>query len=90
VIAKSFERIHMSNLINFGILPLIFVNQDDYDNTDQSDEIEITDLKKLIAENKNLTVTNKTKSSKIPVNYSLTERQKQIILSGGILNWKKK
>ncbi len=60
VIAKSFERIHAANLINFGILPLTFCNDSDYDKIDQEDELEIIEVRKIIAGNGRFLVQNKT------------------------------
>ncbi|MEE9912698.1 MAG: aconitate hydratase [Deltaproteobacteria bacterium] len=86
VIAKSLERIHSANLINFGILPLTFVNENDYDALDQGDDLEIAAARTAILEGKNLTVNNKTKGTSFDVSCSLSERQKHIILAGGALN----
>ena len=86
VIAKSFERIHAANLINFGILPLTFVNEIDYDAITQNDNLEIAGVRKDITEGKNLIVQNKTKGTIFEVSCFLSERQKQIILAGGALN----
>lgn len=85
VVVKSFERIHLANLINFGILPLTFVNQEDYDKIDKSDDVEIKNLKECITENKNILITNKTKNIDIPVKCELSDKQKQIILAGGVI-----
>lgn len=86
VIAKSFERIHAANLINFGILPLTFCTESDYDYIDQEDLLEITETKRIIAENGKFMMRNKTKGTAFYVICSLSERQKQIILAGGALN----
>ncbi len=86
VIAKSLERIHAANLINFGILPLSFLKDSDYDAIDQGDELEIPGLKATITEGRQLIVQNKTKGSSFPVTYNLSPRQKQMILAGGALN----
>ncbi|MEN6468470.1 MAG: aconitate hydratase [Smithella sp.] len=86
IIAKSLERIHAANLINFGILPLTFRNKSDYDTITQGDELEIAAARKTITEGKNLMVQNKTKGMTFEVNCSLSSRQKQIILAGGALN----
>jgi aconitate hydratase len=86
VIAKSFERIHAANLINFGILPLIFRNESDYDNIAQGDDLEIADVHKIISAGGDFTVQNKTTDNSFPVVCNLSERQKQIILAGGALN----
>ena len=60
VLVKSFARIHRSNLINAGILPLTFVNEADYDSISEGDELAIPDVKKLIMNGSELTVINKT------------------------------
>jgi aconitate hydratase len=90
VIAKSLERIHAANLINFGILPLTFVSEDDYDTITQGDNLEIAAARLAITEGKNLVVQNKTKGTSFLVSCSLSSRQKQIILAGGVLNIKSK
>ena len=86
VIAKSFERIHTANLINFGILPLTFCVESDYDRIDQEDYLEISEIKRIIAENGKFLMRNKTKGTAFYVLCELSERQKQIILAGGALN----
>ncbi|PKN84623.1 MAG: aconitate hydratase [Deltaproteobacteria bacterium HGW-Deltaproteobacteria-1] len=86
VIAKSLERIHAANLINFGILPLSFLKDSDYDAIDQGDDLEIPALKTAIMEGSKLIVQNKTKGISFPVSYTLSSRQKQMILAGGALN----
>jgi len=86
VIAKSFERIHAANLINFGILPLMFSVESDYDYIDQEDILEITDTKKTIVGDGKFLMRNKTKGTAFYVTCALSERQKQIILAGGALN----
>ncbi len=86
VIAKSLERIHAANLINFGILPLTFLKENDYDTITQGDDLEIASARMDILEGKNLAVQNKTKGTSFLVHCSLSSRQKQIILAGGALN----
>ena len=86
VIAKSFERIHAANLVNFGILPLTFRVEGDYDNIDQGDDLEIIGARKIIATGGDLLVQNKTKGTSFYVSCILSIRQRQIILAGGALN----
>lgn len=86
VIAKSLERIHAANLINFGILPLTFINEKDYDLISQGDELEIAGAVAAIREAKNLTVFNKTKNRSFEVACLLSPRQSRMILAGGALN----
>jgi len=89
VIVKSFARIHLANLINFGILPLSFSNVDDYDKIDQGDQLEFSDLKKHIKLDESVVLKNKTKDIEILCNYSLSERQKNILFAGGLLQFTK-
>jgi aconitate hydratase len=86
VIAKSFERIHSSNLINFGILPLTFKTKKDYDHIDSGDKIQIKNIKNIIKNNQSIIVNNVTKQKQFKVEYKLTERQRKIILAGGMLS----
>ena len=88
VLVKSFARIHRANLINAGILPLTFVNEEDYDRIGQGDEIEIANVRADIEAGKTqLTVVNKTTGAEIPVLCELTGRTKDIILAGGLLDY---
>jgi aconitate hydratase len=89
VIAKSFERIHTANLINFGIIPLTFKNEVDYGKIDQGDIIEIHNIKKIIGSGEKLIVKNVTKNFDFEVEYKLSDRQKEIILAGGTLAYMK-
>lgn len=88
VLVKSFARIHRANLINAGILPLTFVNENDYDNINEGDKLEIKNVKAdIVAGNTTLTVMNKTKNIEISVLCELTGRTKDIILAGGLLDY---
>ena len=88
VLVKSFARIHRANLINAGILPLTFVNENDYDKISQGDEITIENVRADIEAGKTqLTVTNKTTGDEIPVLCELTGRTRDIILAGGLLDY---
>ncbi len=86
VIAKSFERIHFANLVNYGIIPLVFTNPDDYDKFSQADEIEISGLLRAVKAGAGMEVLNRTKNVKIEVLISLSARQREILLAGGVLN----
>ncbi|MGB2842298.1 MAG: aconitate hydratase [Halobacteriota archaeon] len=85
VIAKSFERIHAANLVNFGIVPLTFESEFDYDGIDVDDEIEIPGIRRLLLKNAGLMVRNQTKEIEFEVRYELSERQRDIIIAGGLL-----
>ena len=87
VIAKSFERIHSANLINFGIVPLTFITESDFDKIDSGDELQIPNIRVAISENKPLIIKNITKKKKFGVNYKLSERQRNTILAGGMLSY---
>ena len=89
VIVKSFARIHMANLINAGIVPLTFVNEADYDKIDQMDEIKIENIGKQIAAGNVLKATNVTKGFDFEVNADFSERQKEMLYAGGLLNYTK-
>ena len=71
------------------ILPLTFVNESDYDLISQGDELSIPNVKTLIEEGKNLVVINKTTGKEIPVECELSDRTKDIIIAGGLLNYTK-
>ena len=87
VIAKSFERIHSANLINFGIIPLTFKADSDYDEIDSGDEIQIPNIREVISKNESLIVKNLSKGKDFEVNYELSERQRSILLAGGMLSY---
>ena len=89
VIVKSFARIHMSNLVNAGILPLVFKNESDYDTIDQGDIIVIENVKEQIEKGDVLKATNKTKGTQFDVVLNVSERQKQMLYAGGLLNYTK-
>jgi aconitate hydratase len=89
VIAKSFERIHAANLINFGILPLTFTNETDYDAIGANDKIEINDIKASLQAGKDLVLKDTTKGRTVALKYSLSARQRDILLAGGMLNYTK-
>ncbi|MCK4993587.1 MAG: aconitate hydratase [Candidatus Omnitrophica bacterium] len=90
VLAKSLERIHAANLVNFGILPLVFSSPKDYENLDEEDQLEMSDLIACFDQGESIVVENKTKNEKIKMIYELSSRQKEIIKAGGLLNYTKK
>lgn len=90
VIAKSFARIHMANLVNSGILPMTFVDEGDYDNLDMGDELILENAREQIKNGSELVILNKTKDRKFKVKVTLSERQVEIILAGGLLNYTRK
>ncbi len=89
VITKSFERIHSANLVNFGILPLTFASESDYDKVEEGDNLEIMNVNESLRNNTMMTVKNKTKGFDFEVKYELSDRQRNIILAGGTLSYVK-
>ena len=89
VIVKSFARIHMANLINAGIIPMTFKNEDDYDRIDQMDELKITNLIDSIKNDSEIIVTNVTKGFDFTVLIDLSKRQRDMLVAGGLLNYTK-
>ena len=87
VIAKSFARIHIANLINSGILPMTFENPEDYDKIDQDAKLTISGIVEGMMTGK-LTVSADNGAA-FTVNCDLTQRQQAILLAGGLLNYTK-
>jgi aconitate hydratase len=88
VIAKAFARIHKANLVNFGIVPLTFVREEDYDNIEQGDVLELADIRGALSQRANqVTVRNLTKDRTFAAAVELTPREADIILAGGLLNY---
>ena len=88
VLTKSFARIHKSNLINNGILPLVFVNKDDYDRIDEYDILTIENLVDNI-KTEDITVTNSTKNESYPVKLIANDRERLLLSHGGLINYLK-
>ena len=87
VLVKSFARIHRSNLINAGILPFTFVNEADYDKISQGDKLSCENLIESIKKGENITVKNLTTGDSIECICELSDRAKDIILAGGLLDY---
>ncbi len=88
VLVKSFARIHKANLVNVGILPLKFVNLADYAKIEQGDMLELKGIRSILEKGQTeFTIQNTTKKIEIPITYELSERDRKIILSGGLLNY---
>lgn len=88
VITKGFARIHAANLINSGILPLTFVDPDDYDTIDQGDELCLDNIFEGLDDG-SLILEDKTKGKKIALSCNFTDRQKNILKAGGLLSFTK-
>ncbi len=89
VITKSFARIHKANLVNFGILPLTFKNEVDYDSIELGDVLVFDKIRETLPESNELTIRNETKDLDYVVTHDLSERFVQIVLAGGLLNFTK-
>ena len=88
VMAKSFARIHIANLINAGILPVTFADPADYDALNQDAVLEFSDIRQAMASGQ-MTITDRSSGKCFIVNCDLTQRQQQILLAGGLLNYTK-
>lgn len=89
VIAKSIARIHKGNLVNHGIIPMLFADGADYDRIDQGDELEIDGLLDQIP-TRTVRVQNRTKGFAFEVKLDLTDTEVEVVLSGGQLSYLKK
>jgi aconitate hydratase len=87
VFAKTFARMHHQNLINFGILPLRFQNDADYDRLNPGDELEIADARRSVQNGHQVRVRNVTQGYEFTAEHDLTPRQVAIALAGGLLNY---
>jgi aconitate hydratase len=85
-LVKSFARIHKANLINFGILPLTFVDISDYDDLQQDAEVVIAGLREAIASGSDL-LTVLVDGREVKARLEVSERHREILLAGGLLNW---
>lgn len=85
VIAKSFARIHKNNLINNGILPMVFENEADYDKISLGDNLMIDNAREQVNAGK-IVLKNKTKNEEYPVLIEVSERQKEMLQAGGLIN----
>ena len=86
VIAKSFARIHIANLINAGIMPLTFKNPEDYDKLSQNDELYLSDIYDGMDKGE-IILTDKTTGEKVTLCCDFTERQKEILKAGSLLKY---
>lgn len=89
VLAKSFARIHASNLVNAGIIPLEFVNKSDYDKINILDELKFIDIKESLLNGEKITIENLSQNTVVYARTHLSKRQIEIIISGGLLNFTK-
>jgi len=86
VIARSIERIHQANLVNFGILPLVFADAKDAEAAGMGDELELADLGAAVAGRETIIVKNVTRGTTFEVRLRVSDRERKILLAGGVLN----
>lgn len=89
VIAKSYARIHCANLANAGLIPLQFTEESDYDRIDQMDELQFPAIREELSRGTEVTLQNLTKGFTVKLTALLTERQREMVLAGGLLNYTK-
>lgn len=88
VVTKSFARIHVANLVNAGILPFTFKNEDDYDKIDQMDELALPNIKDCIENKKQVVLKNITKGEEYELDSShISDRQRAMLVCGGLLDY---
>lgn len=88
-LVKDFARIHWQNLVNFGVLPLTFVHEEDYNLLNQGDVLQISDLRNKVKQETEFFIHVKGKNHQIKVKHALSGRQIEIMIKGGIINWVK-
>ena len=89
VIAKSFARIHVANLINFGIVPMTLANEADYDKIAEGDDIYIEGFREAIEKADRAVLVDRKNSTRVELILNFTARQREILLAGGTLNYTK-
>jgi aconitate hydratase len=85
VAAKSFERIHLANLVNMGIVPLVFQRGAESDKIEQGDRLIVAGIRQALDTGKGI-LRNETRGFDLPVRVDVTDRQKDMLLKGGLLN----
>ncbi|MFH0911007.1 MAG: aconitate hydratase [Planctomycetota bacterium] len=85
VLAKSIERIHAANLVNFGVLPLVFARPEDYDALEAGDAFEITSLHAQVKAGGAIRLVNRTKERAVECRALLSDRDRAVVLAGGRL-----
>ncbi len=89
VLAKSFARIHRANLVNVGILPLVFVDEGDYDRVQPGDELEVSHVRGVIERGEPVHVRNRTRGYEFEARHGLSTSEAQVVLAGGRLSYVK-
>lgn len=88
VITKSFARIHKNNLINNGIVPLTFINEDDYDTIDIDDVLSAKDMLKQL-DGDEIIIKNETKNKEYKLRLEVSDRERMLLKNGGLINYLK-
>ncbi|WP_018922089.1 aconitate hydratase [Salsuginibacillus kocurii] len=89
VIVKDYARIHLQNLINFGVLPLFFSNPDDYEQLQPGDMLQFTNIRNQLSASNKIEVSLESSGNTLLLEHNLSARQLDLILAGGIINWVK-
>src|SRR5699024_696135 len=84
-LAVSYARIHWQNLVNFGIVPLEFTDREDYEAIEQGDELELPDVRTEMQDGSTVTVRNTTQETEFTADHTLSSRQVDVVLQGGLL-----
>ncbi len=87
VLARTIARIHWQNLVNFGVLPLTFTNEADYDALERGDILKIEDLHNQLRRSNEIEVENTGKRRRFTATHGLSGRQVEVLLAGGLINW---
>jgi aconitate hydratase len=87
ILTKSYARIHRSNLINFGVLPLTFEDPGEFSKIQQGDRLRITQLRSALLKGDLLKIENVTQKRIFRVSHGLNSREREILLAGGLLNY---
>ncbi|SFU24004.1 aconitate hydratase [Paraburkholderia aspalathi] len=87
VVVKSLARIHAQNLVNFGVLPLVFSHPEDYDDIRAADILRLDNAHQALAEGDHLTIVNVTRGRTLEVHHFMSPRQIEYVLRGGLVNW---
>ena len=86
VLAKSFARIHRQNLVNYGILPLTFASEADYDRLQKDDVLRVDNLRRALKNGEDITLDCR---GPMRARHGLTAQQIDVVLAGGLINWRR-
>ncbi|SET73616.1 aconitate hydratase [Salinibacillus kushneri] len=86
-VVKDFARIHWQNLVNFGVLPLTFKVEEDFNKLEQGDVLQFKNLQQNVKEGNDIMATVKGKGVELELTHALSSRQKDMMIKGGLINW---